>query len=50
VCQSPWFEDLNNYGLDGEDVEFNASDGVTLLRWLIKSRTEIGEERREWTR
>ena len=38
--QSPLFDSPANYGLDYEDVEFQASDGVTLRGWLIKSGTD----------
>ncbi|WP_419907777.1 alpha/beta hydrolase [Hoeflea sp.] len=38
--QSPLFDDPKNYGLDYEDVEFKARDGVTLRGWLIKSGTD----------
>ncbi len=33
--QAPLFDSPSNYGLDFEDVEFKASDGVTLRGWLI---------------
>lgn len=38
--QSPLFDSPANYGLDYEDVEFQASDGVTLRGWLIKGGTD----------
>ena len=38
--QSPLFDDPANYGLDYENVEFKARDGVTLHGWLIKSGTD----------
>lgn len=38
--QSPLFDDPKNYGLDYEDVEFKATDGVTLRGWLIKGGTD----------
>lgn len=34
--QSPLFDSPEAHGLDWEDVEFDASDGVTLRGWLIK--------------
>ncbi|MEM1299749.1 MAG: alpha/beta fold hydrolase [Pseudomonadota bacterium] len=34
--QSPVFDSPSAYGLDWEDVEFKARDGVTLRGWLIK--------------
>ena len=34
--QSPLFDDPKNYGLDYENVTFEASDGVSLSGWLIK--------------
>ena len=34
--QSPLFDSPANYGLDYENVEFEASDGVQLRGWLIK--------------
>ncbi len=34
--QSPLFDSPTNYGLDYEDVEFKARDGVILRGWLIK--------------
>ena len=34
--QSPLFDDPKNYGLDYENVTFQASDGVNLSGWLIK--------------
>ena len=34
--QSPLFDDPGAYGLDYEDVTFQAADGVTLSGWLIK--------------
>ena len=37
--QSPLFDSPKEYGLDYEDVEFNARDGVTLRGWLIKGGT-----------
>ncbi|MBX2865739.1 MAG: alpha/beta hydrolase [Leptolyngbyaceae cyanobacterium MAG.088] len=33
--QSPLFDSPTNYGLDYEDIEFKARDGVTLRGWLI---------------
>ena len=33
--QAPLFDNPKNYGLDYEDVEFKARDGVTLRGWLI---------------
>lgn len=36
----PLFDNPANYGLDYEDVEFKARDGVTLRGWLIKGRTD----------
>ena len=33
--KSPVFETPKDYGLDFEDVEFRAGDGVTLRGWLI---------------
>ena len=38
--QSPLFDSPTNYGLDYENVEFKAHDGVTLRGWLIKSDTD----------
>ena len=38
--QSPVFDDPAAYGLDHEDVTFQAADGVTLSGWLIKGRTD----------
>lgn len=38
--QSPLFDSPANYGLDYEDVEFKARDGVTLRGWLIKGGTD----------
>ena len=35
--RSPVFETPKDFGLEFEDVEFRASDGVTLRGWLIKS-------------
>ncbi|MEM9772452.1 MAG: alpha/beta fold hydrolase, partial [Cyanobacteria bacterium P01_D01_bin.73] len=37
--QSPLFDSPTSYGLDYENVEFNARDGVTLRGWLIKGGT-----------
>lgn len=37
---APLFGDPAKYDLDYEDVEFEASDGVTLRGWLIKGRTD----------
>ena len=34
--KAPVFEKPDKYGLDYEDVTFNAADGVTLSGWLIK--------------
>jgi dienelactone hydrolase len=34
--QSPLFDNPKTYGLDYEDVTFEASDGVSLSGWLIK--------------
>ncbi len=38
--QSPLFDSPEAYDLDWEDVEFDASDGVTLQGWLIKGGTD----------
>ena len=38
--QSPVFDDPKNYGLDYENVSFEARDGVTLSGWLIKGETD----------
>ena len=38
--QSPLFDDPGAYGLDYEDVTFQAADGVTLSGWLIKGSTD----------
>ncbi|MEM9216409.1 MAG: alpha/beta fold hydrolase [Cyanobacteria bacterium P01_F01_bin.150] len=38
--QSPLFDSPKDYGLDYEDVEFKARDGVTLRGWLIKGGTD----------
>lgn len=38
--QSPIFDSPANYGLDYEDVEFEARDGVTLRGWLINGGTD----------
>lgn len=38
--QSPLFDSPKDYGLDYENVEFKARDGVTLRGWLIKSGTD----------
>ena len=37
---APLFDNPANYGLEYEDVEFKATDGVTLRGWLIKGRTD----------
>ncbi|WP_305989301.1 S9 family peptidase [Roseibium sp. MMSF_3544] len=37
--QSPLFDSPEAHGLDYEDVEFKAEDGVTLRGWLIKGGT-----------
>ena len=34
--QSPLFDSPANHGLDYENVEFKARDGVTLRGWLLK--------------
>ena len=38
--KSPVFDNPKNYGLEYEDVEFQADDGVTLRGWLIKGGSE----------
>ena len=38
--KSPVFENPDEYGLDFEDVTFNANDGVTLSGWLIKGSSD----------
>ena len=38
--QSPLFDDPVTYGLNFENVEFQAADGVTLRGWLIKGGTD----------
>ncbi len=38
--QSPIFDTPGSYGLDYEDVAFEAIDGVTLRGWLIKGGTD----------
>ena len=38
--KSPVFETPEKYGLDYEDVSFEAKDGVTLSGWLVKGGTE----------
>ncbi|MEL6205539.1 MAG: alpha/beta fold hydrolase [Pseudomonadota bacterium] len=38
--QSPVFDSPTAYGLDYEDVAFQARDGVTLRGWLIKGGTD----------
>lgn len=38
--QSPVFNSPKDFDLDYEDVEFQASDGVTLRGWLIKGGTD----------
>lgn len=38
--QSPLFDNPANHSLDFEDVEFQASDGVTLRGWLIAGNTD----------
>ena len=37
---SPVFNHPKDFGLNYEDVEFQASDGVTLRGWLIKGGTD----------
>ncbi|MBT9317827.1 alpha/beta hydrolase [Leptothoe spongobia] len=39
-AQSPLFDSPADYGLDYENVEFKARDGVTLRGWLIKGGTD----------
>ncbi|MEM7537701.1 MAG: hypothetical protein AAF639_36360 [Chloroflexota bacterium] len=38
--QAPVYNSPKDYGLDYEDVTFQASDGVTLSGWLIKGGTD----------
>ncbi len=38
--QSPLFDDPASYGLDYENVAFQAADGVTLRGWLIKGGSD----------
>lgn len=38
--QSPVFENPSKYGLDYEDVNFEARDGVQLSGWLVKGGTD----------
>ncbi|MEM7049828.1 MAG: alpha/beta fold hydrolase [Acidobacteriota bacterium] len=38
--QSPLFDDPGRHGLDYEEVEFEARDGVILRGWLIKGGTD----------
>lgn len=38
--QSPLFDSPMDYGLDYDNVEFKARDGVTLRGWLIKNGTD----------
>ena len=38
--QSPLFDNPKNYGLEYEDVTFDASDGFRLSGWLIKGDTD----------
>lgn len=38
--QSPVFDDPENYGLDYENVTFQARDGVKLSAWLIKGEKD----------
>lgn len=38
--KSPVFETPEKYGLEYEDVTFNAKDGVTISGWLVKGGTE----------
>ena len=37
---APVFDNPKDYGLDYEDVQFKAADGVTLRGWLIKGGTD----------
>ena len=37
---APVFDNPADYGLEYEDVEFNAADGVTLRGWLVKGGTD----------
>ena len=37
---APLFDNPNNYGLDYEDITFEAKDGTQISAWLIKGGTE----------
>ena len=38
--QAPVFDNPKDYGLEYEEINFNADDGVTLSGWLIKGGTD----------